>query len=75
MGANVKCPGCGASDLDVVSYDSMMVLRSDVALFSLTCPPCAVRLSVMQPSPPARREEVLFAAIELGAGMGAPKGK
>lgn len=71
----VKCPACEAVGLDVRTYDSMMVLRPDVALFSLTCPHCATRVSVMQPIPPSLREEVLFAAIELGAGMGAHEGK
>ena len=70
----VKCPACGASDVDVLTYDSMMVLRPDTALFSLTCPHCATRLSAMQAIPPSLREEVQFAAIELGAGMGAHEG-
>lgn len=75
MRSSVTCPACGAADLDVQSYDSMMVLRPDMALFSLTCPHCATRISAMQPIPPSLREEVLFAAIELGAGMGAHEGK
>lgn len=74
MQATVTCPACGAQDLDVRTFDSMMVLRPNLALFSLTCPHCATRMSVMQPIPPALREEVQFAAIELGAGMGAHEG-
>ena len=66
----VKCPACGASDVDVLTYDSMMVLRPDVALFSLTCPRCGAKVSSLQPIPAALRDEVRFAAIELGAGMG-----
>ncbi len=70
----VTCPACGAADLDVRTYDSMMVLRADLALFSLTCPHCATRLSSLSPIPPELREEIMFAAIELGAGMGAHEG-
>ena len=64
------CPSCGAADLDVCAYDTMMVLRSDIALFTLRCPSCGARLSSVQPIPLALREEVRFAAIEVGAGMG-----
>ncbi|MCI2242563.1 CpXC domain-containing protein [Adlercreutzia faecimuris] len=66
----VTCPACGEGGLDVASYDSMMVLRPDVALFSLTCPRCGAKVSSLQPIPAALRDEVRFAAIELGAGMG-----
>ena len=45
MKATVKCPTCQATDLDVRAYDSMMVLRSDLALYALTCPHCATRIS------------------------------
>ena len=64
------CPACGEGGLDVASYDSMMVLRPDLALFSLTCPRCGAKVSSLQPIPAALRDEVRFAAIELGAGMG-----
>lgn len=74
MRETVRCPACGASDLNVCAYDSMMVLRPNLALFSLTCPHCATRLSALMPIPPSLREEVTFAAIELGAGMGAHEG-
>lgn len=49
----------------------MMVLRVDFALFTLTCPHCKAKVSTLQPIPPALRDEVRFAAIEVGAGMGA----
>ena len=52
----------------------MMVLRPDMALFTLACPHCGTRLSSLLPIPASLREEVEFAAIELGAGMGAPEG-
>lgn len=66
----LTCPSCGANDLDLRSYDSMMVLRSDLALFSIHCGHCAAKISTLQPIPPSLREEVRFAAIEVGAGMG-----
>lgn len=74
MRQSLKCPACGASDLDVRAYDSMMVLRPDLALFSLSCPHCATRISSLQPIPASLRDEVMFAAVELGAGMGAHEG-
>lgn len=70
----VTCPACGADDVDVRSYESLMALRSDLALFTLTCPHCAARISALLTIPPELREEVVFAAIELGAGMGAHEG-
>lgn len=70
MGREVACPACGAMGLDVCDYDSMMVLRADVALFTLLCPACGTTVSSVQPIPPRLREEVQFAAIEVGAGMG-----
>ena len=69
MKAKVTCPACGADDVE-----SLMALRSDLALFTLTCPHCAARISALLTIPPELREEVVFAAIELGAGMGAHEG-
>ncbi len=66
----MTCPSCGAQDIDLRSYESMMVLRPDMALFSLQCPHCATRISSLGPIPPYLREEVQCAAIEVGAGMG-----
>ncbi len=48
----------------------MMVLRADLAFFTLLCPQCGTKVSALQPIPLALREEVRFAAIEVGAGMG-----
>ena len=70
MNTNIQCPKCGATDLDLVRYDSMIVVRSDMAMFTLTCDHCNSKVSSMQPIPLALREEVRFAAIEVGAGMG-----
>lgn len=66
----LACPSCGARDLDLLQYDSMMVLRPDLALFSIHCSHCATKVSTIQPVPAQLREEVRFAAIEVGAGMG-----
>lgn len=71
MAANLTCPACGATDLDVCEYDSMMVLSKDAALFSLRCPQCGAKVSSVHAIPVQLREEVKFAAIEIGAGMGA----
>ena len=38
MSQTITCPACGASDLDVCCYDSMMVVRADLAMFTLRCP-------------------------------------
>ena len=70
MGRSVTCPACGATDLDVCRYDTMMVLRADFALFTMRCPHCNAPVSSMQHIPAQLREEVRFAAIEVGAGMG-----
>ncbi|MCI8469548.1 MAG: UDP-N-acetylmuramoylalanyl-D-glutamate--2,6-diaminopimelate ligase [Eggerthellaceae bacterium] len=70
MTQDITCPACAGTSLDVTSYDSMMVLRPDLAFFSLTCPRCGAKVSSLQPIPAALREEVRFAAIEVGAGMG-----
>lgn len=70
MAQTVSCPACGAADLDVCQYNSMMVLRADTAMFSLTCPVCGAKVSSLQPIPLQLREEVRFAALEVDAGMG-----
>lgn len=70
VAVGLRCPACGEKDLDVCNYESMMVLRNDIALFTLRCPKCAARISSVQTIPLALREEVRFAAIEVGAGMG-----
>lgn len=67
---SIICPVCGAADFDACHYDSMMVLRDDLAMFTLRCPSCGATVSSMQAIPLQLREEVRFAAIEIGAGMG-----
>lgn len=70
---SITCPVCGALDLSVDQYESMMVLKADVALFTLRCPHCSTMVSSVNMIPLHLREEVWFAAIELGAGMGREK--
>ena len=71
MSKGVTCPACGAVGLDVCRYESMMVVvRADLAMFTLRCPHCKATVSSMQPIPPQLYEEVRFAALEVGAGMG-----
>lgn len=75
MKNHIQCPACGATDLDVCDYDSMIVIGGDLAMFSVTCPHCAAKVSSVQPIPLQLREEVRYAAIEVGAGMGRPLGQ
>ena len=70
MGANMNCPKCGYANLDPHDYESMIVVTSDCALFTVRCASCGSRVSGLRPIPPDMREEVRFAAIEVGAGMG-----
>ena len=53
--------------VDVRAYDSLMALRSDLALFTLTCPHCAARISAL-PDHSARFGKK-YAADQLGSGM------
>lgn len=65
----MKCPSCGSDGLDVHDYESMIVVTSDHALFTVRCS-CGARVSSLRMIPPDMREDVQFAAIEVGAGMG-----
>ncbi|WP_160212884.1 UDP-N-acetylmuramoylalanyl-D-glutamate--2,6-diaminopimelate ligase [Adlercreutzia aquisgranensis] len=65
----ISCPSCRESTLDVTRYDSMMVLKSDVALFSLHCPACGARVSAIQSIPFSLRGQVAEAAAKVHAGM------
>ena len=70
MGASMNCPTCQATDLDIHGYESMIVVTIDHALFTVRCPHCGTRVSGLRTIPGDMREEVQFAAIEIGAGMG-----
>lgn len=65
----ITCPACGARDLDLCKYDSMMVLKADFALFALHCPHCGAPISSAHCIPPQLWDEVRYAAIETDAGM------
>lgn len=66
----VTCPACGAHDLDVCQFESMMVLKADFALFTLRCPHCGTSVSAAHCIPVQLYDEVRYAAIEVDAGMG-----
>lgn len=63
-----SCSACGYTAFDLRQYDSVMVLSHDVAMFSLRCPACGAQVATLQPIPRDMREELHFAAIEVGAG-------
>lgn len=63
-----SCPKCGNSAFDLREYRSIMVLSPEIALFSLICPTCGNEVALLQPIPREMREELHFAAIEVGAG-------
>lgn len=67
---HLTCPSCNAPIVDLTDYESMMVLSKDTALFSIVCPHCANKISSVCTIPLRLRDEVMCAAIELGAGMG-----
>lgn len=66
----MKCSKCGAEDLDLSEFQSMMLVSKDEALFTMECPHCGTTVSSMQPIPFSLRDKVEAAAGELDAGMG-----
>ena len=48
----------------------MIVVTAVHALFTMRCPQCGARVSGLHPIPDELHDEVQFAAIEVGAGMG-----
>ena len=66
----MRCPKCASDRIDVLGYESMVVLSKDHALFTMHCPDCSARVSTVQEIPPALREDVHTAARAVGAGMG-----
>ena len=51
MSRNMICPACKAADLDLCCYEAMMVVREDLALFTLRCPHCGAAVSDIRPIP------------------------
>ena len=70
MATIVKCPECGSTDFDLRDYESMMVLCSSLALFNLRCPHCGAEVSSVCTIPSELRDDIDFAALKMGAGMG-----
>ena len=70
MKPQIKCPRCASSELCLTDYESMIVITLDYAMFTLRCPQCGARVSSVSEIPDQMRDEVQFAAIEVGAGMG-----
>ena len=70
MGTIVKCPACGTTDFNLMHYDSIMVLSSKLALFSLRCPHCDTGVASVCVIPPELMPVILEAALQVGAGMG-----
>lgn len=70
METQFACPHCNKALLDVHDYESMIVITPDYALFTRTCPSCKTRVSTLRPIPDDMRDEILYAAIEVDAGMG-----
>ena len=66
----LSCPNCGSTSLDLRDYESMIVITEGHALFTVACSHCGARVSTVRPIPDELHDEVHFAAIEVGAGMG-----
>lgn len=70
MNASLNCPSCGTINLDLHKFESMMVVTSSCALFTVCCPTCGAHVAGLRTIPEDMHDEVQFAAIEVGAGMG-----
>lgn len=71
MGSSlVECPSCSRVRLDIRDYESLIVVAPNMALFTVRCSGCGQRISGLHTIPAEMRDEVQFAAIEVGAGMG-----
>lgn len=66
----ITCPTCDKQSIDLRKYETMMVLREDMALFTVECPICGTTVSTVNQIPSELRDVVQCAATELGAGMG-----
>ena len=70
LSTRMSCPSCGNKNLDIHGYESMIVVSPKCALFTVRCSACDMRVSSLREIPADMREEVQYAAIEVGAGMG-----
>lgn len=64
------CPSCGARDLNLLEYTSLMVLKPQMGLFTIVCPSCQAKVTSIQPIPLELEPSIAQAAEVLGAGMG-----
>lgn len=64
------CPSCGARDLNLIDYSSLLVLKPHVGLFTLLCPSCQAKVTSIQAIPTELDASIVQAADELNAGMG-----
>lgn len=64
------CPSCGARDLNLIDYSSLLVLKPHVGLFTLLCPSCHAKVTSIQAIPTELDASIVQAADELNAGMG-----
>lgn len=64
------CPHCASRRLNMLDYESLMVLRSDLGLFTIHCPSCGKKTSLLRPIPSCLSDEVAHAAQQADAGMG-----
>lgn len=70
MKPRLQCPNCAATGFRLEDYESMIVIALDYAMFTLSCPQCGARVSSVCEIPESLHDEIQFAAIEVGAGMG-----
>lgn len=70
MGTVVQCPMCGSMDLDVHTFESMMMLDHQLAYVTLNCPRCHTLVSTVCVVPPDIAAQAAYVARKLGAGMG-----
>ncbi len=64
------CPSCGARDLNLLDYTSLMVLKPHLGLFTMVCPSCQAKITSIQAIPSELEASITLAADTLGAGMG-----
>ncbi len=64
------CPSCGARDLNLLDYASLLVLKPHVGLFTIQCPSCQAKVTSIQAIPQELDGTIDQAAQMLDAGMG-----
>ncbi len=67
------CPSCGARDLNLSNYTSLMVLKDRIGLFTIACPTCQAKVTSIQAIPDELMPAVGQAAEMVHAGMGRPQ--